>query len=355
MKSSYILALISAGVLTLANCHNEADSGDKSETETPRIKNYSKLTSPKRSAAFKIGDPVPFEVASEKVVDSVTVEYRNESTTYPESSFAWTSSQARTGNQRLKLTVYLEGTTETHYPRLKFLSDVTPEAYTYQVVESYPHSTDAYTQGLFFKADTLFESTGSRGKSRLMKVNHRNGEIYKSINLESQYFGEGSTYWKDRIYMLTWTSQIGFIFDTNLNQTGTFRFAFAEGWGMATFGDTLIISDGTEKLHFLNPNDLSEFDQLEVYDHEDRVVNLNELEVIDDLIYANVYQEERIVVIDPNTGKIIQEIDLSGLLTQSESSEADVLNGIAYNPKDGKVYVTGKLWPRLFQVSFVKK
>ena len=338
--------------LSFTGCHSDGDSEEKPNNDSPRIKNYSSVTSPSSSNSYTLGANVPFEITAEQKIDSVTLDYRGVKQTFNSGSFSWAATNARTGSQRLKLMVHLESGPETHYLRIRFLSDVTPETYTYEVVNTFPHNTSFYTQGLFFKQDTLFESTGSRGESRLAKVNLTTGESYKTINLESRYFGEGSTFWGDKIIYLTWTSQVGFVYDFNLNQTGTFQYAH-EGWGISTLGDTLVVSDGTEVIHFLNPHDYSEFDKLEVYDHEGKVVELNELEVIDGLIYANVYTTEKVVAIDPKTGKVLKEIDLSGLLSPAETSGTDVLNGIAYHRESQKIYVTGKLWPKLFEVEFI--
>ena len=158
--------------------------------------------------------------------------------------------------------------------------------------------------------------------------------------------------------VLTYTSNIGFIYDKNLKQTGTFNYSH-QGWGITTYGDTLIVSDGSEVLHFLDPRDLSELGRLEVYNDQGPVKFINELEIIDDILYANIYPTDLIVAIDPKTGKVLKNIDMKGLLSQDELSKLDevneVLNGIAYNRHTRKTYVTGKHWPTLFEVAFIKK
>lgn len=340
------------------------DKGKESEegkTGTPRIKKSSRLVSPKTNAEYVLGDTIQFSIESEKGIDSIKLEYEGTEVTYTTPDFEWYSKNAKTGVQKLRVMAFSEGEAETHYPRIKFLSDVVPEQYTYKIIRTFPHDRSAYTQGLFFKEDTLYESTGPyleyngpKVQSRIRKVNINTGETYESTPIEAEYFGEGSTYWQDNIYMLTWTSQIGFIFDENLNKTGTFRYTH-EGWGITTKGDTLIVSDGTETLHLINPRDFSEFGKLEVYTNQGKVPNLNELEIIDGLLYANVYQEKLIAVIDPNSGKVLREIDMRGLLSDEESKNTDVLNGIAHNPLSEKTYVTGKLWPKLFEVEFIPK
>lgn len=355
MKNYWILLVLLGGLTLLNSCQKDTENEAGSDPDSPRIKNSSKLVTPKDNSTYKIGDPISFEITSSIQIDSIVLESGSQQATFTNATFEWNSDMMRTGNQRLKLMVYHGADRETHYPRIKFLSDITPEKFTYRVLNTYPHSTESYTQGLFFMNDTLIESTGQRGKSRIMKVDYLSGEAHQIHSLQDQYFGEGSTYWNDQIYMLTYTAQLGFIYDSQLNQTGTFRYGFPEGWGLTTMGDTLIASDGTETLHFLNPNDLSEFGSLQAYDDQDKVDNLNELELIDGLLYANIYQENIIVVIDPKSGKMLREIDMSGILSPAESSKADVLNGIALHPETNSIYVTGKLWPKLFQVEFIKK
>lgn len=351
--SGFLFSLMTLFVLVVS-CQNDSETNN-STNESPRIKKYSKVLLPKTSGKYVIGDNISFELESEKTIDSIIFEYLNEQVKFTQSKFDWSSVNARTGTQRLKLTAYMDGNTEVHYPKLKFLSDITPEKYTYRIINTYPHNPNHYTQGLFFKEDTLFESTGPGPlrESKLAKVDLKTGNIYQSTFLQNQYFGEGSTYWKDKIVMLTWISQTGFVFDFNLQQTRTFNYSH-EGWGITTIGDTLYVSDGTETIHLLNPNDFSEFDKLQVYNNEGKVLSLNELETINGLIYANVYQEYYIVVIDPASGKVLRKIDLTGILDGLETGDEDVLNGIAYNPSDKKIYVTGKLWPKIFEVQFTK-
>lgn len=346
-------------LVVLAGCDREKESEGSTSTNTPRIKKMSKLVTPKSNTTYKLGDSISFALKSEKAIDSVQVEFEGQVNTFSEPTFTWSTDKGKTGIQKLKLTVFSAGETDTHYPRVKFLSDVTPEQYTYKVIRPLPHDKSAYTQGLFFKDDTLYESTGPyleyngpKVQSRIKKVNLNTAEAYTTTPVDPQYFGEGSAYWQDKIFMLTWTSQVGFIFDEKLREISTFRYTH-EGWGMTTLGDTLIVSDGTETLHLIDPRDFSELGKLQVYTNKSRVLDLNELEVIDGLIYANIYPEETIVVIDPNSGKVLREIDMSGLLSNAEADQADVLNGIAYNPKSGKTYVTGKLWPKMFEVQFV--
>jgi glutamine cyclotransferase len=254
---------------------------------------------------------------------------------------------------KIRVKIHFNGESETHYPKVKLFSDVIPEPLTYSVIQTLPHNPLAYTQGYFFKDDTLIESTGQNGTSWLSKVNLQTGLSYTKVSLDPEYFGEGSAFWGGNYYQLTWTSQTGFVYDASFNQLKTFSYTH-EGWGMATWGDTLLVSDGTEVIHFLDPRDLSEIDRLEVYEGTKPLKNLNELEVVDGLLYANIYPEDEVAVIELATGRVLKIADLSGLLTSSESRQADVLNGIAKHP-NGKLYFTGKLWPKTFELQLTPK
>jgi len=340
-------------LIFIISCNGEKEESSSSN-KSPRIRKQSSLLSPKSNQKHTLGEAVKFTLSSDVTIDSVALEYEDESTIYKSSEFEWAASQAKTGIQKMRLTVYMGGTSETHYPRVKFLSDTPPAEYTYEVVNEYNHDRDAYIQGLFFIGDTLVESTGREGVSKLSKLNLKTGQVYQSTNLESQYFGEGSTIWNNNIYYLTWESQTGFVYNRKLERKKVFHYSH-EGWGMTTLGDTLVVSDGTEVIHFLDPRDLSEIGRLEVYTDKSKVINLNELEVIDGLIYANVYLDNRIVVIDPKSGKVLRDIDLSYLKRRFNDANAEVLNGIAYKPETGQIFVTGKLWPKLFEVNFIPK
>ncbi len=346
-------ALILLSFLFLIACNSEKEVGDAAQN-SPRIKKQTKLVSPKINAEYVLGDVVAFKLESETPVDSIVLEYEGKESVYLDKEFNWTAELGKTGVQKLKVNVYCQGLSETHYPKIIFFSDVSPSRMGYQVLQTLPHDPTAYTQGLFFLEDTLVESTGQKGESRLSKINLKTAQVYSSTSLASQYFGEGSTIWKDQIYQLTWTSHTGFVYDLNLKQKQTFSYPH-EGWGITTFGDTLIVSDGTETLHLIDPRDFSEVGKLEVYTDESKVMNLNELEMIDGILYANVWLEEVIVSIDPKSGKVLSVIEMSGLDDRFESDDAEAYNGIAYHAGRKEIYVTGKLWPNLFQVKFIPK
>jgi len=226
--------------------------------------------------------------------------------------------------------------------------------YTYRIVNVYPHDPDAFTQGLVFGDGLLYEGTGQWGQSTLRKVELESGDVLQLYALSYQCFGEGITIYGDNVIQLTWKSRIGFVYDKDslaLLQTFTYP---TEGWGITHDGTYLIVSDGTSTLHFWDPETFEEVYQLRVYDSQGPVTRLNELEYIQGRIYANVWLGDRIAIIDPQTGQVTGWIDLTGLLGPEDRTQSiDVLNGIAYDAEGGRLFVTGKLWPKLFEIELI--
>ena len=225
----------------------------------------------------------------------------------------------------------------------------------YEIMDDFPHDPEAFTQGLVWKDGFLYEGTGLYGQSSLRKVEPKTGIVLYQANLPEHFFGEGITIFKDRIYQLTWKKQTGFIYDIATFQLlKTFSYDY-EGWGMTHDGEYLIISDGTPVLHFLDPFTLEEIRQIEVYEKQNRVDQINELEYIQGYIYANIWQTDRITIIEPESGKVSAWLDLSGILNQEDMNQKiDVLNGIAYDAKNDHLFITGKLWPKMFQIRIIE-
>jgi len=223
--------------------------------------------------------------------------------------------------------------------------------YTYQIVNTYAHDRNAFTQGLAFDNGLLYEGTGQYGNSSLRKVDLATGDVLQMRRLSSDYFGEGITIYDDTIVQLTWESHMGFLYDKNsFNLLRQFSYP-TEGWGITYDGERLIMSDGTSLLHFLNPETLETTGYIKVSDNNKPVSRLNELEYISGKVYANVWRTDRIAIIEPQDGRVTGWIDLSGLLrTQDYSGHVDVLNGIAYDAQTDRLFVTGKLWPFLFEI-----
>ena len=227
--------------------------------------------------------------------------------------------------------------------------------YGIEVVAKYPHDTESYTQGLFFHDGQMYESTGVKGKSTFRKVDILTGKAQRKLDFDRKYFVEGSTIYKDNLYILTWESKTAFVYDAaTLEYKSTWKYP-REGWGITTDGKSLIASDGSANLYFMDENFAQKRKQLVTL--EGRPVRfLNELEYIDGKIWANVYTTDSIVIINPKDGKVTGLIDCTGLLPKSfYEPSTDVLNGIAYDKKTGKIYLTGKNWPRLYEVRLIEK
>ena len=220
----------------------------------------------------------------------------------------------------------------------------------YQLVRAYPHDPQAFTQGLVFADGVLYEGTGLNGQSTIRKVKLENGEVLQVQKLEERYFGEGIALVGDSIVQLTYTTGVGFVYDkATFTRTRTFSYT-GEGWGLTYDGTRLIMSDGTASLRFLDPKTLKETGRLQVTDGGRPVPQLNELEVVKGEIFANVWQNDRIARIDPKTGQVRGWIDLKGILDPKDAAGVDVMNGIAYDAAGDRLFVTGKLWPKLFEI-----
>jgi glutamine cyclotransferase len=220
----------------------------------------------------------------------------------------------------------------------------------YEVVREYPHDPEAFTQGLIFRGGFLYESTGQTGRSSVRKVELETGTVVQRHMLADEYFGEGLTDWGTQLIQLTWVSNVGFVYDlAELKEVRRFAFA-GEGWGLTQDGARLIMSDGTPNLRFLNPETFDEQSRLNVRDHNGSVDDLNELEFVKGSVYANVWLTERIAIIAPDTGIVAAWVDLTGLRPRQGPPGDDVLNGIAYDAAGDRLFVTGKLWPKLFEI-----
>jgi glutamine cyclotransferase len=222
---------------------------------------------------------------------------------------------------------------------------------SYEVVASFPHDPGAFTQGLLFQDGVLYEGTGLHGRSSIRKVEPATGKVLQKRDVDARYFGEGIVAWKDRLIELSWQNQIGFIYDLKtFEPKATFAYQ-GEGWGLTHDGGRIIMSDGTDELRFLDPETLEEKGRVRVTDGGGAVFNINEIEWIEGEVWANIWGSDYIARIDPATGKVKAWIDMTGLLPAAErSGSEDVLNGIAYDAEARRVLVTGKLWPKLYEI-----
>lgn len=262
------------------------------------------------------------------------------------------------GSKTLKAVVSFENDTAVVSKKIRLLADNPPVLYTYEIINTYPHDMTAYTQGLEFHNDTLYESTGLRGRSTLRKVDFKSGEILKKIDLSPAVFGEGLTILNGKLYQLTWQSGMGYIYHLDdFEQIGTFNYGESEqGWGLANDGSRIFKSDGTEKIWILDPETLAETGHIETVTDKSIFNKANELEYLDGKLYANVYQKESMMIIDATSGAIEGVINFGGLKEKVMPHKAlDVLNGVAYHPGRHTFFVTGKNWDKLFEVKIMKK
>jgi glutamine cyclotransferase len=224
-----------------------------------------------------------------------------------------------------------------------------------RVVARYPHDPNAFTQGLIFHDGYLYESTGRNGQSSLRKVDLESGRVERLQPLDDRYFGEGLTLLDDRLYQLTWQSQTGFVYRlTDFRRLERFSYT-GEGWGLTEDGERLILSDGSATLRFLDPESFEVLDSIAVMDGDVPVTNLNELEYIDGEVWANVWYDERVARIDPADGHVLGWIDLSGLYPADQRLPDAVVNGIAYDADADRIFVTGKLWPAIFEIDLPER
>ncbi len=309
---------------------------------------------------YKPNESVNLSVENEEnpTIDSV-VYYSNDvklGTATNNKTFNFKLDTLQFGVQDIKAIVYYEGKTAECLTSFELVSNITPKLYEtkdYTILNTYNHDINAYTQGLEFYNGTLLEGTGQNGESTLRKTDYKSGNISKSVPLSPDYFGEGITVFNGKIYQLTWKNKIGFIYNAEtLAQEKTFNyFADIEGWGLTHNDKHLIMSDGSNKIYFLDPATQKMVRTINVYSDTNAIPELNELEWIDGKIWANIYQKDAVAIINPENGAVEAVIDLSLLKTKvKQHEELDVLNGIAYNSTTKTIFVTGKNWDKMFEI-----
>lgn len=358
--------------LLVVSCSGGSDRNDSDDRKKPvaqrtdtqaSSEKISYIMKPGREEVFHRGERIPVQLALMEGVEGIDsfqvfVDADYQGVSYREDLlFYWNSEHSPVGKRAIRTVTFgRDGQKENNSVVVILQSDITPEQYGYRVVHTYPHDISAYTQGLVYEDGMLFESTGQRGESTLRKVNLETGELIESLNLPPNLFGEGACIFHDKIIQLTWTSKVGFVYDKESFRVINRIEYPTQGWGLTTNGEQLIMSDGSHIIYFLEPDYFTELSRIEVFDHQKAITSLNELEYIDGKIYANVYQTDLIVVIEPETGRVLSRIDLNGLLQPEDVHDRiDVLNGIAYDPENKRLFVTGKRWPKLFEIQLVQK
>jgi glutaminyl-peptide cyclotransferase len=277
-----------------------------------------------------------------------------------EFSFVIDTKNLTVGTHYLKtIALTSDGTSGENYLDFLLISDIVPLKYGFRVIKSYPHNIERFTEGLEIKNGYLYEGTGQEGSSAIYKTDVSNWKLCNQYKLNNEYFGEGITILNGKLYQLTYKTQIGFVRNLETFEViKSWNFKNEQGWGLTNDGTDLIMSDGTDFICYLDPESLTEIKRIQVCNHKGVVQNLNELEYINGEIWANVWTTDNIVRINPETGKIVGEIDLTGLLSPhliNPKIPVDVLNGIAYDNDKQKIYVTGKLWPKIFEIEIIPK
>jgi len=271
-------------------------------------------------------------------------------------------SDYRLGKHTITAIIFYQNKTKKVTKPVYFLADTPPEVYTYKIINTYPHDKEAYTQGLEFHNGYLYEGTGRKGTSSIRKVELKTGKVLQQQDIDKQYFGEGITIFNNKLHQLTWQSGIGFVYNLEtFEKEKEFKYTKSrEGWGLTHNGEKLIKTDGSERIWFLNPDTLIEESYIEAYTNKRKVEKLNELEYINGFIYANVWQQNSILIVNPTSGKIEGVANLNSLkaeiLKEQTLDESDeVLNGIAFDKENNRIFVTGKHWGKLYEIELVKK
>lgn len=318
-----------------------------------------KIISPDENTVFKLHQAIKVSLAPEDknmLPDSVAI-YFDGKYVRSVSSDPWeysipASFTVTTGRKSLKVTSYKGGKQKNTVTRFMLVySDISPKKYSYKVVHTYPHDKHAFTQGLFFDNGKMYEGTGQETGSTLREIELESGKVIRQHDLENSLFGEGIALYKDRVFQVTWQSKVGFVYNKSDFKLINKIYYGTEGWGLTTVKDKIAMSDGSNVIYFFEPDMFTVASKIEVYDNERKVDKLNELEYIDGEIWANIWMTDQIARIDPASGKVLGYINLKNLLPEADkTADTDVLNGIAYDASSKRIFVTGKLWPKLFEI-----
>lgn len=354
----YALAIV---LLTMLLHSCTEDSKPKKVKSSSSKLNF---TSPKSGEEFTYGDSILFSFKSideKKTADKVSLfingelVYENQGNSL---NYMYATKDGSGGQVKVKGVVdFMDGTNSRRRIGISIKSDEEPVKLTYQLINTFPHDVTSYTQGLIYdeNEDLLFEGTGNYTQSRLLKTRVGDDKAEFSIEVPDEYFGEGITLMNDTIYQLTYKNKRGFFYDRDFVLLGEFTYP-TEGWGLTHDGTSLIMSDGSANLYFLNPKTFKTEKYIQVFSDKGQVFNINELEYVDGIIYANIYTTNYIAKIDAKSGKLLALINMEGILKkEAVKGKIDVLNGIAFNPSMQSFYVTGKWWPQLFEVRFIEE
>ena len=348
MKLHNFIILTSLGFLLTGCGDNTADEKDRFSLE---IQNQQRT--------YSAEDVISVSLIDKKKAELDSVVYFLNNDRIEVSGNEISLSNKKLGERTLKAKIYSKGKEYEAATTITILSPIKPKVYTYKILEEYPHDIRAYTQGLEFHNDTLYESTGQYKESSLRKTDYKTGNILKMVKLADRYFGEGLTILNNQLYQLSWRENTGFIYNLEtMEQTGTFVYGESrEGWGLChDEKNNIYKSDGTDRIWTLNSNTLAEKDYIEIMTNTSKIKSVNELEWVEGKIYANIYEQGSIAIIDPNNGAVEGVIDLTDLKDKvTQHPKLDVLNGIAYKGEPNILYITGKNWDKLFKIEIMEK
>ena len=367
MRTLFMIITLCCTLITACSSCNRSGGNTKpdntSEQQRPRRQRAQiSIVSPKNNERQPLGATITLSVKARDGAESIdSVRWLVDGKwlkTNKGEDHVWNTAGQTTGTHRIEAVAhYVSGGRDILGSSILLLSPQAPKQYTYRVIQVYPHDKKAYTQGLLFDDGFLYESTGLEGESSLRKVNLHTGEPVQMIQLPTEMFGEGLALADNKLIQLTYKNQVAFIYQkSDFKLLDRISYQMREGWGLTYDGTHLLMTDGSATLYFMDKEYLTEVRRLEVCDNKGPVDQLNELEYINGELWANVYTKDYILRIDPKTGVVLGQIDMTGLLKDSDKRDgAEVLNGIAFDEKTGKIYVTGKNWPKLFEIQVVAK
>ncbi len=360
MKFIYHLALTLLITLIVSGCSQDTATRQSKPGKKKPVQKITELQQPERGQKVVTGESIKVGISSPDTlkIDSIQVFLRGQKSLVLTENLSGEISTdgMNPGIAGVRLKVFFrQGQSEIHSRQVELLSDIVPTQYRYRVRNSYPHDVGAYTQGLIFYAGWLYEGTGLENQSTIRKVRLETGDIIQHRNNASDIFGEGITIYDGKIYQLTYRAQICYVYDLNtFEEINKFYYQNKEGWGLTHRDGELIMSDGSHIIYFIDPDMFTVKYQIEVYNNEGPVGDLNELEYIDGMIFANRYYTDEIVIIDPETGKETGRVDMGGILSDKDRKPStNVLNGIAWDKEGRRLFVTGKYWPKLFEIDLV--
>ncbi|WP_337966508.1 glutaminyl-peptide cyclotransferase [uncultured Flavobacterium sp.] len=346
MKKYNFLAVILLGI-TLIGCGDTK----KSENSLFNIDDsaFPAHFLPQESISIGILNP------NSKEIDSVAyfVNDKKVGSSKGAEKFKFELKDQKLGYQYLKATVYFGSDSSDATKRVEVVSNVEPKLLKYKIVNTYPHDTKAFTEGLEFHDGTLYESTGQKGDSYFRSVDYKTGKVIKQVDLPKEYFGEGITFINGKLFQLSWQENTGFIYDAKtLKLEKTFKYdKEIEGWGMTNDGKYIYRSDGTEKIWKMDPETQKLIDYINVYSGTSKIKAINELEYINGKFYVNVWQKDAIAIVNPTSGAVEGILNMSDLRKFIKHPQAEVLNGIAYNPQTKTIFITGKYWEKMFEIT----